>query len=150
MKAFYAKDTKDLAYNTVKIRSIYAEQPSIHANHIGKIKLCGDLASDSFIMRDSGALRNTDVLESIVNNVPTYRYIRHSADALYFHNLNKSDIHKFDLKLYEGDDMKPLADEVLPNWSAVLVFEQNLEIEYHQEHTSKLNEFAYTLGHPTR
>jgi len=42
------------------------------------------------------------------------------------------------------------SDEVLPNWNAVLVFEQNLEIEYHKEETSRMNEYAYTVGHPTR
>jgi len=97
-----------------------------------------------------GTLRNTDILETIHNNVPKYSYIHHSADTLYFHNLNRSDVHKFDLRLYEGDDMKTLEDKVLPNWSAVLVFEQNLEIEYRKEDTNKMNEFAYTLGHPTR
>ena len=93
---------------------------------------------------------NTDILETIINNVPKYGYIHHSADTLYFHNLNRADVHKFDLRLYEGDDMQSLDDEELPNWSAVLVFEQNLEIEYHKEDTHKMNEFAYTLGHPTR
>ena len=46
--------------------------------------------------------------------------------------------------------MISLADEILPNWSACLVFEQNLEIEYHKEDTSRMNEFAYSRGHPTR
>jgi hypothetical protein len=57
------------------------------------MNLCSGLASDSFIMGDNG--------ESIVNNVPKYSYIHHSADTLYFHNLNKPDIHKFDLRFYE-------------------------------------------------
>ena len=46
--------------------------------------------------------------------------------------------------------MNSISDEVLPNWSALLVFERNLVTEYHNEHSLKLNEFAYTLGHPTR
>jgi hypothetical protein len=62
-------------------------------------------------MGDHGILRKTDILESIVNNVPKLSYIHHSADTLYFHNLNRSDINKFDLRLYEGDDMKALVDE---------------------------------------
>jgi hypothetical protein len=100
-------------------------------------------------MGDHGILRKTDILESIVNNVPKFPYIHHSADTLYFHTL-KADVTKFDMRLYEGDDMKALVDEVLPDWSAVLVFEQNLEIEYHKEETARLNNYAYTVGHPTR
>jgi len=150
LKNVYGKDMRDITENTEKIRSIYAGHASKHENHIGKINLCSDLASDSFIMGESGILRKTGILESIVNNVPKFSYIHHSVDTLYFHNLNRSDINKFDLRLYEGDDMKALVDEVLPNWNAVLVFEQNLEIEYHKEDTARMNEYAYTVGHPTR
>ena len=60
LKRFYAKNMRDAPDNTIKIKSIYAEQPSRHENHIGKINLCSDLASDSFIMGDGGVLRNTD------------------------------------------------------------------------------------------
>jgi len=140
----------DVTENTLKIRSIYGGHASKHENHIGKINLCSDLASDSFIMGENGILRKTDVLESIVNNVPKFSYIHHSADTLYFHNLNRADVTKFDLRLYEGDDMAALVDEVLPDWNAVLVFEQNLEIEYHKEETARMNDYAYTVGHPTR
>jgi len=150
LKDLYAKDMKDVSENTQKFRSIYAGHASKHDNHIGKINLCSDLASDSFIMGDNGILRKTNILESIVNNVPKFSYIHHAADTLYFHNLNRSDVSKFDLRLYEGDDMKQLVDEILPDWNAVLVFEQNLEIEYHKEETARLNDYAYTLGHPTR
>jgi hypothetical protein len=150
LKNVYGKDMRDVTENTLKIRYIYAGHASKHENHIGKINLCSDLASDSFIMGDNGTLRNTDILESIVNNVPKFSYIHYSADTLYFHNLNRADVHKFDLRLYESDDLKALVDEVLPNWSAVLVFEKNLEMEYHKEDTTRMNEFAYTLGHPTR
>jgi len=128
LKNIYAKAMRDITEKTLNIRHIYAGHASKHENHIGKINLCSYLASESYIMGDNGTLRNTDILDSIVNNVTKFSYIHHSADTLYFHNLNRSDIHKFDLRLYEGDDMKALVDEVLPNWSAVLVFEQNLEI----------------------
>ena len=150
LKDLYGKDMRDVTENTEKIRSIYAGHASKHENHIGKINLCSDLASDSFIMGDNGILRKTDMLESIVNDVAKFSYIHHAADTLYFHNLNRADVTKFDLRLYEGDDMKALVDEVLPDWNAVLVFEQNLEIEYHKEETARLNDYAYTLGHPTR
>jgi hypothetical protein len=150
LKDLYGKDMRDVTENTEKIRSIYAGHASKHENHIGKINLCSDLASDSFIMGDNGILRKTDILESIVNDVAKFSYIHHAADTLYFHNLNRADVTKFDLRLYEGDDMKALVDEVLPDWNAVLVFEQNLEIEYHKEETARLNDYAYTLGHPTR
>ena len=83
------------------VRRALLEHSSRHENHIGGMNLCSGLASDSFIMGDNGVLRNTDILESIVNNVPKYSYIHHSADTLYFHNLNKPDIHKFDLRFYE-------------------------------------------------
>jgi len=149
MKNVYGKDMRDVTENTEKIRSIYANHASKHENHIGKMNLCSDLASDSFIMGGNGILRKTDILESIVNNVPKISYIHHSSDTLYFHNLNRSNVTKFDLRLYEGDDMKALVDEVLPDWSAVLIFEQNLEIEYHKEETARLNDYAFTLGHPT-
>ena len=79
------------------------------------MNLCSDLASDSFIMGGNGILRKTDILESIVNDVPKFSHLHTSADTLYFHNLNRSDVTKFDLRLYEGDDMKALVDEVLPN-----------------------------------
>ena len=128
LKNLYGKDMRDVTENTEKNRSIYAGHASKHENHIGKIDLCSDLASDSFIMGENGILRKTDILESIVNDVPKFSYIQHSADTLYFHNLNKANVTKFDMRLYEGDDMKALANEVLPDWSAVLVFEQNLEI----------------------
>ena len=150
LKDLYGKDMRDVAENTEKFRSIYAGHASKHENHIGKINLCSDLASDSFIMGDNGILRKTDILESIVNDVPKFSYIHHAADTLYFRNLNRADVTKFDLRLYEGDDMKQLMDEILPDWNAVLVFEQNLEIEYHKEETARLNDYAYTLGHPTR
>jgi len=150
LKDLYAKDMRDVAENTEKFRSIYAPHASKHENHIGKINLSSDLASDSFIMGDNGILRNTDILESIVNNIPKFSYIHHAADTLYFHNLNRSDVTKFDLRLYQGDDMKQLVDEVLPDWNAVLVFEQNIEIEYHRRETERLNDYAYTVGHPTR
>jgi len=150
LKDLYGKDMRDVAENTEKFRSIYAPHVSKHENHLSKINLSSDLASDSFIMGDNGILRNTDILESIVNNVPKFSYIHHAADTLYFHNLNRSDVTKFDLRLYQGDDMKQLVDEVLPDWNAVLVFEQNLEIEYHKDQTARLNDYAYTLGHPTR
>ena len=101
-------------------------------------------------MGENGILRKTDILESIVNNVPKFSYIHHAADTLYFHNLNRADVTKFDLRLYEGDDMKALVDEVLPDWNAVLVFEQNLETEYHKEDTARMKDYAYSLGHPTR
>jgi len=150
LKNVYGKDMRDVAENTEKNRSIYAGHASKHVNHIGKINLCSDLASDSFIMGENGILRKTDILESIVNNVPKFSYIHHAADTLYFHNLNRSDVTKFDIRVYESDDMKQLVDEVLPDWNAVLVFEQNLETEYHKEDTARMNDYAYSLGHPTR
>ena len=119
LKNVYGKDMRDVTENTEKNRFIYAGHASKHENHIGKINLCSDLASDSFIMGENGILRKTDILESIVNSVPKFSYIHHSADILYFHNLNRSDVTKFDLRLYEGDDMKALVDEILPNWNGV-------------------------------
>jgi len=87
---------KDVTENTIEINSSCAEQPSRHENHIGKLNLCSDLASVSSIMGYDGNLRNTDILESIVNNVPTHSNIHHSVDTLYFHNLNTSDMLEYD------------------------------------------------------
>jgi hypothetical protein len=47
LKNVYGKDMRDATENTEKIRSIYAGHASKHENHIGKINLCSDLASDS-------------------------------------------------------------------------------------------------------
>jgi hypothetical protein len=150
MRKFYAKDMREVADNTIRYRSIHGEHASRHENHIGKINICSDLAADSFITGENGTLRGTDILESVVNDVPKYSWIHHSANTLYFHDLNKADVHKFDIRLFGDDDIKTLDDEILPNWTAILVFEQNAEIEYHKDETEDYNKMGYALGHPTR
>jgi hypothetical protein len=44
--------------------------------------------------------------------------------------------------------MIPLSNEILPNWSACVIFEEIEEIEYRKEDILAYKERAYILGHP--
>ena len=143
---FHLRDMYATNANTIAKRTIYASHASRLENDISEINICSDLA-ESLITDKNGVCIKTDILEKVVNNVPKYSYIHHQADTLYFHELKKNNINYFNIRL-DNHDYKLIDEEIMPDWTAVLIFEQTHEIEYHKEDIVAYKERAYELGHP--
>lgn len=82
-----------------------------------------------------------------MNDVPKFSWIHHSPSVLSYHQLTQSDIRIFSIELLDSN-MIPLSNEILPNWSACVIFEEIEEIEYRKEDILAYKERAYILGHP--
>jgi hypothetical protein len=143
---FHLRDMYNVGANTVALRTIQAPFVSRHENDINEINLCSDLA-ESLITGNNGVCIPTDILEKIINDVPKYSYIHHTADTLYYHQLPKNNINHFNLRLL-NHNYELINDAILPDWQAVLIFEQTHEIEYHKEDIIAYAEEAYRKGHP--
>lgn len=143
---YYLRDMYNTAANTVALRTIHATHASRHENDISEINICSDLA-ECLITGNNGICQPTDILEKVVNNVPKYSYIHHHADTLYYHQLPKSNINHFNIRLL-NHNYQLIDDDLMPDWTAVIIFEQTHEIEYHKEDIIAYQDRAYQLGHP--
>ena len=143
---YHVRDMKSIASNTVALRTIHAPYHSRHENHISEINVCSDLG-ECFLTKHNGVCIPTDIIEKIINDVPKFSYIHHKADQLYYHQLSKSKIKTFNIRL-DDHNYKPIDDNVLPNWNAVIIFEQTLPVIDNHDEIMKYKEKSYEIGHP--
>ena len=143
---FHMRDMYNVASNTIALKTIHAPFTSCHENDISEINVCSDLA-ECFLTSANGKCIPTDIVEKVVNNVPKFSYLHHQADTLYFHQLSKNNIKTFNIRL-DDHNYKPIDERILPDWSAVVIFEQTFQVIDHHDDIINYKEKAYEMGHP--